>query len=155
MACPALPISPMTDEMLMIRPARCLTIRRPTGLVRLKRALEIGVDHRVPVFALHAHEQAVARDAGIVDQNIDMLESRRDFFHRGICGSGIGDIQRERLGHSAGGANRLQRFLERLFAPRHRGNCRAFRRQRQRNRLAQATARAGDQGDFISKKFHI
>jgi hypothetical protein len=32
---------------------------------------EVGVDHRLPFFLLHAHQQIVARDARIIDQNAD------------------------------------------------------------------------------------
>ena len=39
----------MTDEMLMMRPARCLTMRRADRLGEVERALEVGVDDRVPV----------------------------------------------------------------------------------------------------------
>ena len=50
--------------------------------VARKDAVEIGVDDCIPVVLLHAHGQAVARNGGVVHQNVDRSER-----FRGICGT--------------------------------------------------------------------
>ena len=59
-----------------MRPQRCLSMEPMTCWMRIG-AGEIGVDDGVPVGALHAHDQLVAGDAGVVDQDIDLAEVRK------------------------------------------------------------------------------
>ena len=40
------------------------------GLCEVVNSLEVGVDHRIPVGLVHAYQQLVTRDAGVVDQHV-------------------------------------------------------------------------------------
>ncbi len=62
---------------------------------------------------------------------------------RGFRRGPVGDIEGVRLGRPAGGADRLEGLLQRVFAASHGGNRCAFRRQGQRDGFAQPTASAG------------
>jgi hypothetical protein len=41
------------------------------GADGVERALEVGIQHRVPVLVLDPHQQVVARDAGVVDEDVE------------------------------------------------------------------------------------
>jgi hypothetical protein len=47
----------------------------------VEHAVQVGVDHGVPVLRRHLQEHAVARDAGVVDQHVD----------RAVLGLGLGE----------------------------------------------------------------
>src|SRR5438445_1079880 len=47
---------------------------RQDSLGAVERALQVDVQHRIPVFFLHAEQQAVPRDARIVHQDVDAAE---------------------------------------------------------------------------------
>src|SRR5881397_1208124 len=47
---------------------------RQDGFGAVERALQVNVQHRIPVFFLHAEQQAVPRDARIVHQDVDAAE---------------------------------------------------------------------------------
>ena len=79
----------------MIRPPRCLIIGFSAACVSANVAGQVGREHRVPVVALHPQQQLIARDAGVVDQDVEPavpLDDRRrdDRFDR----AGIGDVER-------------------------------------------------------------
>src|SRR5690606_17257419 len=59
-----------------------------------EHAGQVGVDDRRPVLVLHAHEQVVAGDAGVVDQDADRAEFLGDVGQHGIQRGTIGDVQR-------------------------------------------------------------
>ena len=73
---------PMTEATLMMRPGTLLDQRAAERLGDQKRALQIRVQHRVPIRLAHAHEQTVARDAGVVDQNVHPAGTRPEFSRR-------------------------------------------------------------------------
>ena len=60
--------------MLMIRPLRALSIGPGHRLDRVERAEEIGLQDIAPIVHRHAHDQIVARDARVVDQDVDLPE---------------------------------------------------------------------------------
>ncbi len=63
----------------------------------VEHAGQVGVDHRVPVFARHLHEHAVARDAGVVDQHVDravLADGLGEGLHGGIP---VGDVAHRRV----------------------------------------------------------
>ena len=53
----------------MMRPWRAFIMPRSTRLRQAERRLEVGRHDRVPLVVLHAQQQVVARDAGIVDED--------------------------------------------------------------------------------------
>ena len=73
----------------------------------MERAGEVRVDHGAPVLVGHAHDEAVAGDAGVVDEDGDGAERTLDLAERGVDGVGIGDVgaHRDRLA-----ADLLDRF---------------------------------------------
>ena len=64
--------------MAMMRPPRCFSIGRIAAWARRERRGQIGGDDRVPVLALHAHQQLIARDAGVADQDVEPAVARDD-----------------------------------------------------------------------------
>jgi hypothetical protein len=76
------------------------------------------------------------------------------FFHAASTADFVGDVERERLGRGAARADGFECILQRLLAARDGGDGCAFLRERESDGLAQAAARAGDEGDFIGEKFH-
>ncbi len=52
----------------------------------VEQRAEIGIDHRGPLFRLHAVQLGVARDAGIVDQHVDRSELGLDLLDAGGAG---------------------------------------------------------------------
>ena len=61
---------------MMIRPQRCFIMPRSTARVRRNGAVRLTRDHLVPVLVLHAHEEIVAGDAGVVDQDVEPAQRR-------------------------------------------------------------------------------
>ena len=55
----------------------------------VERALQIRVEHRIKILVLHAQHQAVACDARVVDENIDLAEVVRHRFHGFVHRGGI------------------------------------------------------------------
>ena len=56
---------------------------------------EIGLEDGVPVGALHAHDQLVAGDAGVVDQDVDFAELGDCGFDCGFNLVFVGYVERE------------------------------------------------------------
>jgi hypothetical protein len=70
---------PLTDVVLMIRPSTGLppsTARASTRgpAARPERALQVHGDDRVPLLLGHVDEHAVAQDAGVVDDRVQVAE---------------------------------------------------------------------------------
>src|SRR5208283_4767507 len=61
-----------------------------------ERASQVGVEDFVPVGALHAHDQLIAGDAGIVDQDVDLAELREGGLHFGLDLLFVADVHLER-----------------------------------------------------------
>ena len=55
------------------------------GFGHVEAPAEIGVDHLFPVLIAHLQDGAVARDAGIVDDDIDIAEVARDLRAAGLA----------------------------------------------------------------------
>ena len=87
-----MPTTPLIEVMLRIEPpSSCRNITR-SGFGKVPRAFQICIDHRVPIFFLHAQDQSVAHDAGVVHQKIDAAESVFDLLHHFRGGFGVGHI---------------------------------------------------------------
>ena len=63
--------------MLMMRPDALLDHRLQHGLRARERRRQVRREHRVPVLALHAQQQLIARDAGVVHQDVEPPVPRR------------------------------------------------------------------------------
>ncbi|MNT53323.1 hypothetical protein D3C72_1904070 [compost metagenome] len=61
----------------------------------VEHTVEVGVDHLVPLFRRHLVEHGVARDAGIVDQDLDRAEFGLDLGDPLGAGLVVGDVPLE------------------------------------------------------------
>jgi len=52
-------------------------------------AIEVRINHAVPVVRRHEHEKRVGSDAGVVDQHVNLSGGGNNFFHGGVDGLGI------------------------------------------------------------------
>ena len=98
-----------------------------------ERARQVGLDHRVPVVGLHAQGETVARDGGVVDQNVDAAELFRDFRERLFDGIVRGHVDRDQNACASGARGFPRRLLP---------ACRACARRALRVRPRAASARA-------------
>ena len=77
------------------------------GAGHVVEAVERGGEHFVPVIGLHPDEQAVAADAGVVDQHLDEIVGMAFLPSLDGCAYGrrIGDVERQQAGFSSAGFN--------------------------------------------------
>ena len=113
--------------------------------------------HVRPVRPAHAMEDAVAQNAGIVDQDVDPAEGRQRGLDDlvGILGLGDGERRCDRL--AAAGLDLLDHVMRRAGIRAGAFQARAdvadddagaFLREQQRNTAADAAGRTGDDCDF-------
>ena len=125
----------------------------PFTAARQRRKAEFEVDgqNRRPILVLHAHEQAVAGDAGVVHENVQRpgggLGLPDQLFHRSRIGEVAGDDEGA-LAQFGG-----QR-VERLAAGARQHHLRALPVQGAGDLGAQAAGRAGHQRDAIVQLKH-
>ncbi len=121
---------------MTILPNLCVHHRLYRQLREKERALEVDVEHEVPVLLLHPHEKRVPRDAGVVDQVLEAPFLFDDLFHGRFARGGVGDVQHDRVEVEAFRFEfRLSR-LERLFLDVAAVNYRAFRGDQLGDRLS-------------------
>ncbi len=98
----------------------------------------------VPILVGHPRDQRVARDAGVVDQDVQLaaLFDHRvdDLLHAGR----VGHVAGIDLGRAAGGADRVGRLGQLVDAASDAGHVGAGAGQRQRDRASDAARGAGD-----------
>ena len=82
----------------MIRPLRCFSIGLRTAWLQTNARRQVRRDHLVPVVALHPQHQLIARDAGVVDQDVDPAVTREHAGDHRVDRSRVGDLQRRDLG---------------------------------------------------------
>ena len=90
------------------------------------------MQHRIPVGPLHAHDQLIAGDAGIVHQDVDLAELRTGRLDRGLDLLFIGNVESEGRSLPARGGNFVNQFVQLLLITRGNGNRRARRGELQR-----------------------
>ena len=64
----------------MIRPVTLFHHRPDYRLAHTKYRTEIGVDDVIPLFILHHHQQIIARDTGVIHQNVGCAETFDNLF---------------------------------------------------------------------------
>src|SRR5690606_20622403 len=117
-------------------------------------ALEVDVQHVLPILRLHADEQGVPGSAGVVDHNVQLAKALDDLFDESLRLLAVGQVCAEPVGLRA-----LRPQLGRhslcllLAAAVHRHRC-AFRRQAARYGQADATGAAGHKGR-PTRKSHV
>ena len=92
------PSGPTTELMAIMRPARCFNIGRNADWQIVKAAVRLVAEHGVPILAFHPQQQLVARDAGVVDQDIDPAMALEHAADRCVAPTVVGDLERQRLG---------------------------------------------------------
>ena len=78
--------------MFTIRPNRPLIILGRGPAHGVEGAREVGGEDGVPAVVAHPCEQAVARDTGVVDQQLDGSEGGLDLGERAVDRLGVGDV---------------------------------------------------------------
>src|SRR5262245_65692619 len=112
-------------------------------------AFEIGADDLLPIRWLHAHQQTIGGNAGIIDENINFPVPVNDVFHRRFDLIFIGDIEATKLSLTTLGGDRVQRRVSGgLVAAIVDDDIGAGAAERQSNRFADSPARAGDESDL-------
>lgn len=74
---------------------RSLTARlhmRNNGLAEVERATQIDIEHRVIIGGLDLHDLQGLRDAGVIDQNINMAEMIDDLINTAAASIAVGNI---------------------------------------------------------------
>ena len=79
----------LTELMLMTQPPRWRIKVLVSARVVLNVPFEIDIEHAVEGIVTHTHEQAVARDAGVVDERPNGAKVVENHFHARIDGSGV------------------------------------------------------------------
>ncbi len=118
------------------------------------RAGQVRAQHGVPVLRLHAHGQAVARDGGVIDQDVQLAEFFDRLAESGLHLLGVGYIHRHGQRFAAGCGNFGHHGRQFFRVPRRRGHARAGLRQRKRRGAPDSLRRAGHQSDSIFQAEH-
>jgi len=108
---------------------------------------EVRVDHRIEIRVVHAQEQAVFRNAGVVDEHVEPAVRFRDSFDGFRELGGIGNIADDCFGRSFAGANFADDLIELLGAARDGNDVKAVLRQSAHDRLADSSGASGDECD--------
>ena len=66
-----------------------------TALAAVEHAVEVRRQNATPRIRRHGGEQSIFVAAGVVDQHVEALVPRQNFFDRRLPGFGRGDIQRD------------------------------------------------------------
>jgi hypothetical protein len=112
-----------------------------------ERRAEVGREHVIPVGALHAEEQGVAGDAGVVDEDIDFTELGGNLLDRGADGVLGSHVEGKGGGLAAFGDDLGHHFLQLLFIARGQGHGCARFGQRDGAGAANSLGCSGNQRD--------
>ena len=107
---------------------------------------QIGLQDGVPVGALHAHDELVAGDAGVVDQDVDLAELGDGGLDGGFDLLFVGDVERKGGGLAAGGGDFGDQFVQLLLIARGGGHGGAVFGEAQGAGASDALRGAGDEG---------
>ena len=103
---------------------------------------QIGVEDGVPIGALHAHEQLIAGDASVIDQNVDFAELRHRRFDAGLYLLFVRNVHDEGSSVATGSRDLSYQFVEFLTITRGYSYGCALPRQRSRAGMADALRRS-------------
>ena len=119
------------------------------GLGEQEGALEVDVQHRIPVGLAHAHQQAVPGDAGVVDQDVHLAGGGEDLLRGGCHAGGVGDVGPERPGPAAQCLDFRHRLGAGFRLQIHPGDVGAGGGQLQGDGLADAAPGPGHHGHLL------
>ena len=138
----AAPTWPICDEILTIEPGSFATDQPQRHRLRHEeRGAHIERENGVEVLDLDVRQMRRPVHAGIVDEDLKRF-GRGDRLSRGLD---VGDIEHQRVGLLAAGADGARRILDFLLGARGECHMRAGRGQRRRRRKPDAAATAGDE----------
>ena len=122
------------------------------GFHHVEGALEVGVQHGVPVFVAHAQQQAVAGDTGVVHQDVRMAEVGEHLLAQLGGGGAVGNVHGVAFGSAGvGGVDGFGHGLRiGLGAADHR-HFGTLRGEAFCHGLANSPASAGNYCDFVLK----
>src|SRR6185312_6990415 len=112
-------------------------------------ALEIDVDDALELLVGHLGEARVLDDAGVVDQRVDAAPRRHHRLDHPRDAPLVGDVDLEGQRFAPGRANRVGGLLRGGEVDVADGDARAFVRELDRGRAADALAAAGDDGNLV------
>jgi len=121
-----------------------------------ERTLQDGVDHGVPVGLAEFRDACVAREAGIVDQDVDAAEGFECSLHQAFHVGGVRHVSGDADGREAAALQRGAAVGGGLRVDIRDDDARAFLGQRARGFGADAAARAGDDRDLVRQsELHV
>jgi hypothetical protein len=115
------------------------------------RAVNVGSDHLVPRLKGHVLEGRTPGGAGVVDEDVDVLELLQNLLDSGLDLVVLRDVAADSHGADAELVEVLERQLEPLFAAGRNRDCGASLTERLGDLQPKAAATARDQGDFTVK----
>ncbi len=62
------------------------------GAGEAKRGFQVDADHLIPLVVLHAHREVVARDAGIIDQDVELAERLHGLGNESVDSRTVGQV---------------------------------------------------------------
>ena len=135
--------------------ARALFEHRAERLLDAEvRAGEVGLQHRVPIVELHAQRERVARDRGVVDENVEPAHFLECVLEAVFHLRGVGHVHRDRERFATRSSDFLRERGELIRAARGDHDFGARLGQRERRGAPNALGRAGNQSDFIFEREH-
>ena len=112
------------------------------------------LQHGVPIVELHPQRQRVARDRGVVHEDIEPAEFRERLLETVFHLRGVGHVHRDGQRFAPGGRDFPGERGELIGAACRQHNLGARLGQRQRCGAADALRRAGNESDFIFERKH-
>ncbi len=109
---------------------------------RRNAAVRLTAMHRLPLLVLHAQEEVVAGDAGVVDQDVEAAHRGLGRRHQRLDRILVGQVRRD---HVDALAELARQRVERRAARARERDRRALGVQRARDGAADAAGRAGDE----------
>ena len=119
---------------------------------QIENGRKINIENRIPVFVAHAHKQAIARDASIVDQNVNAAHFLFRLLTQGLDGFAVRKIGRKDEGAVAKFSGKL---FQLFFARAVQADDCALRMKSAGNRFAKTAGCAGYQSLAASQIKHV
>ena len=139
----------------MIRPALGAQHRPRHGLERVERAEQVRLEHLAPRVDRHAHDQVVARDAGVVDEDVDLAVRVERGLDQRLSGFRLRHVRLNGQRLAAERLDLLRGLLRRGRVARVReADVGALLGEPQRDGLADAARPARDHGRLASQIDH-
>ncbi len=127
------------------------------GAAEPEHGLEVGVEHGVPILVLQTHGEHVARDARVVDEDMQGSVRLDDLVDERLGGLGVVDVEHRTPAAGAGSVNGLERRVDLRRAVGAGGGAdhgETLQGEFVRDGRADAARRAGHQG-HLAREFHV